>query len=413
MKQETIFSILVLLILISCSNRKIKNDGDTEHVKPYPHFMNMSEGLKNTTQLKLSEIADSIKYVVLSKDKQILLGSVRSVQLTDSNIYLKSDNLVMRFSLSGRFLNSIGSLGRGPEEYLPGSGYTINPKIENVIIHRSMMNSYLIFKPDGSYIGERDFSTPRTMYAFSSISDSVFLCTFFYVGAIMKDYIENSINWLAGLFDHGGSPLKVLDHPLKNIDISKTEINKISSRTPAFTFFDHRAVLSPIGDTIYEADKDSISPGFIFDWGSLPHKQSIEELYFSQTTPGNKVVISIPVFETATKLFFRGSRNMNDNFIFEYDKVTGSCRSMITGSGNFEFINDLDGGSGYFPYWTNRKGDIWIVSEDANIFKEKHSEEFLSKSVAFYPERKRKLRAFIYDLKMDDNPVLKIVYLKN
>ena len=76
------------------------------------------------------------------------------------------------------------------------------------------------------------------------------------------------------------------------------------------------------------------------------------------------------------------------------------------------FINDLDGGASFFPYYTNRTGDIWVIEEDAFSFKEKNNPEFLDKSEAVYPEMKEKLKTFTDNLKQDDNPVLKIVYLK-
>jgi hypothetical protein len=85
---------------------------------------------------------------------------------------------------------------------------------------------------------------------------------------------------------------------------------------------------------------------------------------------------------------------------------------MVANVDNYGLINDLDGGANYFPYWNNRVGDIWITYDDANIFKKKHSGELLSESVAIYPVMKEKLRTFLTGLKDDDNPVLKIVYLK-
>lgn len=79
---------------------------------------------------------------------------------------------------------------------------------------------------------------------------------------------------------------------------------------------------------------------------------------------------------------------------------------------NFGFINDLDGGANIYPYYNNRAGDIWIIEEDSYVFKEKHSPEFLNESMAVFPEMKEKLKTFSNNLKQDDNPVIKIVYLK-
>jgi hypothetical protein len=409
MNQKNIIAFCLFVLLTSCLNQKPK-DNDTQ-VKPYPHIINMSQGFQNKSNLKLSDIADSIRYVVLSKDKKVLIGGVRNVQLTDNNIYLKSDNLVMRFDLSGNFLNSFGSVGRGPQEYLPGSIFTTTPKDEMVLVLRSAMYSFLSFKPDGSYIGIKDFSVPRTLFNFTCISDSVLLCTFYYVGSIMKDYILNSIDLTAGLFDLNGNKIKGIEHPLKNIKISSTDSRNIVSMAPSFTYFDNRVILAPEGDTIYEIDNNSMTKGFIIDWGKIPHKQSIEEIYFRQTESSNKVTNYMPLLETSTKAFFRGNSS-SDFYIFEYDKITSTCRSMTVDQENLGFINDLDGGASFYPYWTNRAGNIWIVNEDAYSFKEKHSKASLSNSVALYPKMRERLKGFLDSLKQDDNPILKIVYLK-
>jgi hypothetical protein len=79
---------------------------------------------------------------------------------------------------------------------------------------------------------------------------------------------------------------------------------------------------------------------------------------------------------------------------------------------NLGFVNDLDGGANFYPYYTNRAGDIWVIEEDAFTFKEMHSPKFLSNSMALNPKWKEKLVLFTDSLKQDDNSVLKIVYLK-
>lgn len=407
---KTVF-LIVFLSLISCTNHRNEITGDAESVKPYPHTIYMEEGLKTTSQIKLSDIADSIRYIVLSKKKEILIGDVQNVQMSDSNIYIKSDNQVLRFDFSGNLLNSFGKIGRGPEEYLPGSPYTLTPDFDKVLILKNMMYEYLMFKPDGDYIGKREFPHPRNLFNFVSLADSSFMMTFYYVGSFMNEDYLKSMPGIAGLFDLKCQPIAVIDNPLKNSKISKDDYKRVVISNPSFTFFDNRIVLTPDGDTIFEIDDNLIQPGFIFDWGQLPHRESIEELYFRQTESSNKIISYKPVLETASKAFFRGNSGKN-LYIFEYDKTTGLSRSMEVGENNFGYINDLDGGADYFPYWTNRAGNIWIVNEDAYNFKEKQSDEYLSKSVAINPANKEKLRNFLTDLKIDDNPVLKIVYLK-
>jgi len=409
---RTLFTIFFIsMMLVSCLNNKSAQKTDKDDIKPYPHIIHISEGLNNTSQIKLSEIADSISYIVLSKDKQILIGDINKIQITDNNIYLKSENLVMRFDLTGKFLNSFGSIGRGPKEYLPGSVFTTTRNGDRLVIHRSAMDSYMTFESNGNYVETIDFPVSRTMSDFRSLSDSVFLCTFYYIGSLMKVYILNSINCSAGLFDLNGNPIKLLEHPLKNVDISESDARNVVSMAPSVTFFDNRIVLMPAGDTIYEIDSSSIFKGYSIDWGNIPHKQSNEELYFRQTISSNKASIWSLILETYDRTYLRVSKG-NEYYLFEYNKTTESTRSMILDSDNLGFINDIDGGVDLFPYYNNRAGDIWITYEDAYSFKEQHSSEFLDRSIAVYPEMKEKLKTFTNNLKRDDNPVLKIVYLK-
>jgi hypothetical protein len=294
---------------------------------------------------------------------------------------------------------------------LPGSVFTITPKDDKIHIFRSAMDSYLTFKPDGSYIETRKSIIPRNMFNFTCLSDSSFLCTFYYAGAFMKDYILNAINWSAGIFDPIGNPLQVIEHPLKNAVISKSEIPNISSIAPSITYFDNRAVIMPKGDTIYEVSSDSIYTGYIINWGNIPHKEG-NELHFRVAASPIKLSIGIIVLETAAKTFIRVYKG-NDSYIFEYDKTTGTTKSMLEDPDNPGFVNDLDGGINYYPYYTNREGDVWIIEEDAYSFKQKQSPEYLAQSISISRENKEKLRTFIQKVKEDDNPVLRIVYLKN
>ena len=409
------FKLLMLLLSIllfwNCTNQKKSGNTETEQIMPYPHTINMSEALQNKTKLKLSDIADSINYIVLAKDKSVLIGNAGKIQMNDRNIFVKSENLIMRFDLSGKFLNYFGKIGRGPEEYLPGSPYSTTPGFEKVMVLRSMMYDYLTYYTNGDYIEKKEISYPRNLFDFTCISDSTVLMTFWFLGSFMKEEVFKEMSAVAGIYDMEGNPIKFIEHPLKNKSISKSDLKRVVSQNPTFTYFDNRVVLSLEGDTIYEITKDSIFPGFIFSWGHLPHKNSIEEIYFRQSEPSNNATYFGSLLETSKKAYIHG-KNMDEYYLIEYDKVTGHNRSMSVDIRNSGFNNDLDGGENYFPYWTDRSGSVWIFVEDAFSFKQKHSDDFLSGSSAKYPHLKEKLKNFRDNLRQDDNPVLKIVYLK-
>jgi len=75
-------------------------------------------------------------------------------------------------------------------------------------------------------------------------------------------------------------------------------------------------------------------------------------------------------------------------------------------------INDLDGGQPFFPSWTNRAGDIWIDFVEAIDLRKELTQTFVSEGENVDPGNKEKRMSFINSVQPDDNPVLRIVYLK-
>jgi hypothetical protein len=399
----------ILMMLISCTNNQSPQNG---YVKPYPHVINLSEGFRNQADLKLSDIADSIKYVVLSKNKEVIIGNFRRVQMTDSDIYINADGLVLRFDLEGKFLNTIGQNGRGPEEYMKGSPYSTTPKNDAIFVSKGIDPEYLIFNPDGVCLGKKKFpSSSKNLFDFVFISDSTLLNTYWFIGSFMAQDYLNEMSCTFGLFESNGHSIKTKQNPLRNTKISKDELKKVVIQNPTFTFFNNRAVLTQLGDTIFEISENSVVPGFIIQWDKLQHKKTVNDLYFRQSGTQSSEALYSTFMETTQKAFFPASNNGID-YMFEYDKISGISRSMELNRKNIGFINDIDGGSNFYPYWTNRAGDIWITDEDAITFKQKHSDDLISKSTAINPAYKEKLREFTKSLNADDNPVLKILYLK-
>jgi len=407
--------LTLFILLVSCSNKKNPEDDSIAIEKPYPHIIDIKEGFANPAEIKLSSIADSIKYIVLSKEKDVIINAFPFLQMNESDIYINFRGLIYRFALSGKFLNTIGKMGRGPEEYMPGSPFAISSPSNTIYVKRNYMDDYTSYKSSGEFIGKIPLKKSDNVWEFRCLSDSIFVYTFNYI--FMREKSLDDII-LCGLFNRKGDKIQVIEHPAK-----KTPLNVDNSRLgippPGFTFYNNEVVLSYI-DTVYKISANSISAGFIFNWGDIPHRQSFEELYYIQTEPSKKVTKWGQFLETHGKAYFILD-DPNEHYLFEYDKITGTTKSMLSGleqnlsvDNDLEtgFINDLDGGVTYYPKWTNNSGDIWIDWDDAFNFKKVHNKDFLSKSNAAYPDRKRDLTEFLNSLNEDDNPVLKIVYLK-
>ncbi len=400
-------SLIILFICSACWEHNETKNSKNIITKPYPHAIDIDKGFTSPAIIKLSSIADSIKYIILSKDKEVIISDFPWLQMTDSEFYINFRGQIYRFDLSGKFLNTIGKIGRGPEEYMPGSPFATNPSADRIYVKRNYMHDYITYSNSGKFIGNISLKKSDNIWEFECFSDSIFMYTFYYIFMVEKS-IEDLI--LCGLFDINGNKIHIIEHPAKNVP-SEVNFYRLGISPPSYTFYNYDVVLNHI-DTVYKINKDTIIPGFILNWGKIPHRHSFEELYYIQAEPSKKVEKTGKFLEISDKAYF-GLKDLDKYFLFEYDKKTGNTRSMLAnGEENFGFINDIDGGVKYYPKWTNKAGNIWIDYDDAFKFKKNHDEDLLSNSIAVYPERKDKLKSFLKNLEIGDNPVLKIVYLK-
>ena len=87
--KTTSFMFFLLSIIMSCINQKTVKNDDILKIKPYPHVINVKEGLENNCVLALSDIADSIKYIVLSKEKNVLIERFLYLQMSDNDLFIQ------------------------------------------------------------------------------------------------------------------------------------------------------------------------------------------------------------------------------------------------------------------------------------------------------------------------------------
>lgn len=406
--------MLCLLILCSCHNRKTLSSEISQNLSSYPYTIDINEGLKNQTELKLSDIADSIKYIILSKEKAVAINFIFYIAITDSNIIASvSQSPFMRFDLNGKFLDFIGQFGRGPTEYLPGSKFAIDPVSKEIIVYRNFLHDYVSFDPDGKFIGKHPLKISNNIESFVCLSPSIFAFFQVYDGRELfsENVRKNMI--LLGLFSQNGTRLSVIDHPAKNIPSDFIPTRYIpGSPVDRNTYFNNEVVTPCYENTVYKINSDSIYTGFQIDWGNLPVPKTFEEKYYIQSGNNLFAQISGRFFETTTNAFFT-LNNKGTNYVYEYSKVSNQSRSMPSQDGNKSgFINDIDGGPGFFPFWTNRKGDVWIDFIEAIDLKTQYTNDLNKESGTFIPANREKFLDLVRSIQPDDNPILRLVYLK-
>lgn len=79
-------------------------------------------GVKDLKERNLSDIAEKVEYIQLETTEQSLIGKMKNVLINNHSIYIiRPEREVLQFSKNGKFLRKIGSIGKGPHEYIYAS----------------------------------------------------------------------------------------------------------------------------------------------------------------------------------------------------------------------------------------------------------------------------------------------------
>lgn len=411
-----VLTMLGCLGISSCGNNPSVNEEGPDHIFSYPATIRPAEGLKNQVRIKLSEVADSIRYVILSPDKTVAVNFVFEVELTDSAIITHvSQCPFLIFDLNGRFLDTIGAFGRGPHEYMPGSKFSYAPVTREIIVTRNFLHDYVRFDSRGRFVDKHPLEFTGNVESLISLSGNRLALFPVYDGReVLEDNIRNSMI-LMGIFDQTGNILSEISHPARNIP-SDFDASRFITGTPVSrnTFFNNEVVTPCYDNTVYKINSDSIYPGFRIDWEELPVAKTFEDRFYirSRSTSYPFAEIRGKFIETGTHAFFI-LKFKETNYLIVYDKIKGLTGSIpFTGDNRVGLVNDLDGGQPFYPAWTNREGDIWIDFIEAIDLRSELTETFVNENEIVDQRNNAKRISFLNNLQPDDNPVLRIVYLK-
>jgi len=101
---------------------------------------------------QINEAIRVTKWVRLETSKEFLVGSVLKVNFINNEFFLISEKKdLFRFSNTGAFLNRIGTVGKGPGEFLWIVDFMVDPANQHVEIFDESKKMMLIYNLDGKF----------------------------------------------------------------------------------------------------------------------------------------------------------------------------------------------------------------------------------------------------------------------
>ena len=389
--------IILLTALVSC--QKKASAPETGH-------FDLSQNWSSVEKLNLSEIAGSIEYVALESGPECMLGTEAGLQVNVLRDYLviHDHNNVMRvFDRSGKYLNDVGKIGEGPEEYFQLNKYYIDEERKEIYI-LSLESKCLVYGFDGKFIRQFKAGGQSTRVIVNEEGEVGLL--YLSMTADMQDTAR--LAW----FDSQGKELSCV--PLyQNTTMGG---GWYTDSNVELYYYEGSLRFGEIPfDTLYQLEETgSFEPAWSFDPGPKGVTNEVLHNRVRFITESNNYTVVYFLRETERYFFLTGGYNTN-MYKFLCDKKTGLARTadmreLAPYPYESGLVNDIDGGLPFWPKTTT--SGIGVTCLPAIELME-HIKNQEGEDVSRYDQKKRQeLEQLVGTLHEDDNPVVMIVSLK-
>lgn len=403
--KKSIFLSLTMCCLsqffFSCENKKEKMRSDSAHSE-YPIHVPFEKGLETERDLKLSELADSVRLIPLETTDVSLLNRIMNGGILKSSKYwfLYSYKNVYQFTNEGKFVRIIGSRGNGPGEYTSVSCIDIDESLKHVYVLSPGKNINVYDMETGTYLYTRK-APSFSSWAFAMLNDSVSSCFQYNLNGQEKARIL--------VADAEGDTIKAFSR--SDLFQNKTDFVTLlhfNDDRYMFRYKDMVCYKEYYNDTLFVVTADSLLPRYVFDLGkhSMPVEHRPEALGFDKKAfkSLSSSYIRTQALETESWIFMPysywqiESSVIDDMHLLVYDKRRKECFKVRGGV----IINDLCAKANipFCPQNTVAPNILISLLSAEEIFEMAED----NPSILNHPQLK--------GLAEDSNPILMVVYLK-
>lgn len=431
--------IAIASFLLGCSGNKKENTLQDEEGTPVINLS--SDNVSKVALLPLSEAAAKVEIVSLEVTDESLIGEITKMKVTDSDIWVKhyKDNHVLRFSRSGKFLNKVGKVGQGPEEYIRMADFFVDENTKEVYIQTTIVG-VKVYDYEGNYKRTAAKTSPDDVFMAMYFQFALYDNKFFIaqnLAFINKPTPKDSV-WSFAWVDSTYQKKKIFKNPAhigREEEIMKNGINFqqfvnywLEPFTSIDTYGNQLTLKYPDTDTIYRYDSpaNELVPQYIISTHEEKGDYGATHVWFRERSAFDYFSI-YSYYPSKDNIYLLCSKG-ETIYTYCYGKQTGKVKvkerkSEITermlgnhtlrrleGAKYFILDNDLCGGSFHVDY--RSQGKYWIDvlipnSEDNWIdIDEMRTSDVKDESL------KAKFIHTLENVEEESNPILVIATLK-
>lgn len=380
-------------VVLSCNNRTQLTEIDGLK------SVYIATEIGNEQIVYLSEVASKVDYIPLETTNESLLGNVTQFSLVNNTLYFPDlgGNKFCRFSMDGKYLGNLGSVGRAFGEFNFVHPFGFNYDFESGAETIFDRNKLIEYYPDGS-INELDlknFSDKSFDITFIVKHGNIYICAISNIDRKIGDLLFlDSEGVLIGEFPKGYSPEEYSQpEPVK---FETRQFFQIAKSFPLpYRYNRLLMVTSTDNNTIfaYKPGDTTAYKAYYIDKGNY-----VNEL----NDQGNPIINMVSSFtrESDNYLFltfnvgkYKSPKNQAFLTRFLFDKKSNQTRSLIG-----ELKNDIDGGPSFWPRYISADGKMVTLIEAINFID------------AAENSTSARIKEVAAKLTEESNPVIMVVY---
>ena len=374
--------LIVLILLLSCCSRNLKNSNDIGEIA-------VDKAFETNNEVVVSDlIKGDIKYVQLESNEECLLGRAIRIFTDDSLIIAVAFRQIYLFDKNtGKFIREIGHYGRDPGGYLATVYDFPFNETQNTFFARGYGSAYFNeYDSRGNLI--KEIKTPNAR-SLALLNDSI------YIGYI-PNHTGNEKTKLI-VFDIGQNIIK--EYPnFRTFEPTSTYVS-----WPASWFYKFENDLfffELFTDTIFQITEKELLPKYQLKLGEYapPYEMQGSREFIENR---GDYFFTRDIFESQRYLFF--SIEYNDNrYCGIYDKKTEETKITSSPDG---FENDIDNFIPFQYYSVNNNGELVGFKEAYEIVEWFNNNPSETENL---PPSLQKLK----NITENDNPIVMIAKLK-
>jgi len=338
MKSKLSILLIIISIFPSCHNFGPAKENRSAN---RPYLIDLEKNFEAKSVL-LSSIGKKIEYIPLETTPNSIIGSLNGVGLSlakiifsNSFIFISDGEKLLQFDRSGKFIKQIGTVGRGPGQYLEPIDFCIDEKKSNIYVING--RSVMEFDFDGQYKGS-------SQYAWSSVLFMpVDTGNFIFYNSSFPERTNNTVySWY--ITDLHCNPVKKLVNFHKRVNVPGPRIGW----TPLYSFNEKVHFMEFCADTLFFLKNGTSEPYALFNLGKM--KMDPDPVLTSDRRADinrlNQQLWPRYINESERCLFLTLWWGFSDSARYGvYNKRTLQTIFLK----NKSFSNDLDGGPSFWP----------------------------------------------------------------